>query len=90
MPQPLVRPAFNVTVVVPEAGSAEDILRVVSEAGCTECELVMVGDLLQAGRVPAARIPLTVRAKFACADADSVRAEACRRSEAVLRALGDG
>ncbi|MFF4545786.1 phenylalanine--tRNA ligase beta subunit-related protein [Streptomyces sp. NPDC001435] len=89
VPEPLPLPAFNVTVVVPEAVSAGDVLRVVAEAGRTERARVTVKDLLRGGRVPAGQLSLTVRAEFAGADAGPVREERRRRREAVLRALGD-
>lgn len=87
VPEPLPLPAFNVSVVVPEAVSAGDVLRVVAEAGGTESRLVAVKDLLKGGRVPAGHLSLTVRAEFAPTDGGPLRAEGRRRREAVLRAL---
>ncbi|MFD3325497.1 phenylalanine--tRNA ligase beta subunit-related protein [Streptomyces sp. NPDC058701] len=87
LPEPLPLPAFNVSVVVPEPVSAGEVLRVVAEAGCTECRLVAVKDLLQGGRVPAGHLSLTVRAEFVPADGGPLRAEGRRRRETVLRAL---
>ncbi|MCY0941038.1 phenylalanine--tRNA ligase beta subunit-related protein [Streptomyces antarcticus] len=87
LPEPLPLPAFNVSVVVPEAVSAAEVLRVVAEAGDTESRLVAVKDLLQGGRVPAGHLSLTVRAEFVATDGGPLRAEGRRRRETVLRAL---
>lgn len=87
LPEPLPLPAFNVSVVVPDAVSAGEVLRVVAEAGETESRLVAVKDLLRGGRVPAGHLSLTVRAEFAATDGGPVRAEGRRRRETVLRAL---
>lgn len=89
LPEPLPLPAFNVTVVVPDAVSAADVLQVVAEAGRTQRRLVTVKDLLKGGRVPVGHISLTVRAEFTCQDAGPLRAERRRRREAALRALGE-
>lgn len=87
LPEPLPLPAFNVSVVVPEAVSAGEVLRVIAEAGDTENRLVAVKDLLQGGRVTAGHLSLTVRAEFVRTDGGPLRPEQRRRREAVLRAL---
>ncbi|MFJ9646452.1 hypothetical protein [Streptomyces sp. NPDC101206] len=89
LPDPLPPPAFNVTVVVPEAVSAGEVLEVVAEAGGTEHRRVAVKDLLQGGRVPAGHLSLTVRAEFVRTDDGPLREERRRRRETVLRALTD-
>ncbi|MFK0047557.1 hypothetical protein ACIQU4_26335 [Streptomyces sp. NPDC090741] len=89
IPEPLPPPAFNVSVVVPEAVSAGEVLRVVARAGGTEDRRVAVKDLLQGGRVPAGHLSLTVRAEFLRTDDGPLRDERRRRREAVLRALAD-
>ncbi|MFI5666331.1 hypothetical protein [Streptomyces sp. NPDC051704] len=89
IPEPLPPPAFNVTVVVPEAVSAGEVLRVVARAGDTEERRVAVKDLLQGGQVPAGHLSLTVRAEFLRTDDGPLRDERRRRREAVLRALAD-
>ncbi|ROQ93753.1 phenylalanyl-tRNA synthetase beta subunit [Streptomyces sp. 2132.2] len=89
VPEPLPPPAFNVTVVVPEAVSAGEVLRVVARAGGTEDRRVAVKDLLQGGQVPTGHLSLTVRAEFLRTDDGPLRDERRRRREAVLRALAD-
>ncbi|MER6778096.1 MULTISPECIES: hypothetical protein [unclassified Streptomyces] len=89
IPEPLPPPAFNVSVVVPEAVSAGEVLRVVARAGGTEDRRVAVKDLLQGGQVPAGHLSLTVRAEFLRTDDGPLRDERRRRREAVLRALAD-
>ncbi|MFD7625566.1 hypothetical protein ACFV7Q_05880 [Streptomyces sp. NPDC059851] len=89
LPDPLPLPAFNVSVVVPEAVSAGEVVQVVAEAGGTENRRVAVKDLLQGGRVPAGHLSLTVRAEFVRTDDGPLRQERRRRRETVLRALAE-
>ncbi|MFD8792219.1 hypothetical protein [Streptomyces vinaceus] len=89
IPDPLPPPAFNVSVVVPEAVSAGEVLRAVARAGGTEEWRVAVKDLLQGGQVPPGHLSLTVRAEFLRTDDGPLREDRRRRREAVLRELAD-